>query len=250
MANPVRARSFDAVAAACDAHRPSCPPALFDAVEELAGLPLAGARVADVGAGTGLGTARLYGRGAEVTAVEPGDGMAGQFRRSLPDVSLVRGDGNSLPLRTGSMDLITYAQSWHWADPARSVPEARRVLREGGALALWWNDGDPAVEWLVGQEDRMRAFFGVEAPAVPSHEARFRAALPDGLDSRTRRVAWSRRVPIERHIANLAAYSDFLTGDPVAVRSFLDRERAVLEALFPGGEVEEAYVVSLAVAHR
>ncbi len=45
---PGQARSFDAVAAAYDAHRPSYPPALFDAVEELAGMPLAGARVADV----------------------------------------------------------------------------------------------------------------------------------------------------------------------------------------------------------
>ncbi|MFI1929746.1 class I SAM-dependent methyltransferase [Streptomyces sp. NPDC020330] len=246
---PGQARSFDAVAAAYDAHRPSYPPALFDAVEELAGLPLAGARVADVGAGTGLGTARLYERGARVTAVEPGDGMAEQFRRGLPDVPLVRGDGNDLPLRTDSMDLITYAQAWHWTDPARSIPEARRVLRPGGALALWWNDGDPSVEWLVDQEDRMRVFFGVETPAVPSHRARFRAELPDGLDFRTRQVAWSRRVPIDAHIANLATHSDFLIGDPAAVRDYFDRERALLAAVFPDGEVEEAYVVSLAVAH-
>ncbi|MFJ8255518.1 class I SAM-dependent methyltransferase [Streptomyces sp. NPDC094466] len=249
MTKPVQARSFDAIAAAYDAHRPSYPPALFDAVEELAGLPLAGARVADVGAGTGLGTARLYERGARVTAVEPGDGMAGQFRRGLPDVPLVRGDGNNLPLRTGSMDLITYAQAWHWTDPARSVPEVRRVLRPGGALALWWNDGDPDVEWLVDQENRMRVFFGAEVPAVPSHRARFRAALPDGLDFRTRLVAWSRRVPVDTHVANLATHSDFLIGDPVEVRDFFDRERALLAELFPDGEVEEAYLVSLAVAH-
>ncbi|MFI2114864.1 class I SAM-dependent methyltransferase [Streptomyces rubiginosohelvolus] len=249
MTKPVQARSFDAIAAAYDAHRPSYPPALFDAVEELAGIPLAGARVADVGAGTGLGTARLHERGARVTAVEPGDGMAEQFARSLPDVPLVRGDGNNLPLRSGSMDLITYAQAWHWTDPVRSIPEARRVLRPGGALALWWNDGDPAVEWLVDQENRMRVFFGVEVPAVPNRRARFRGVLPDGLDFRTRQVAWSRRVPVDAHIANMATHSDFLIGDPVAVRDFFDRERALLAALFPDGEVEEAYLVSLAVAH-
>ncbi len=249
MTKPVQARSFDAVAAAYDAHRPSYPPALFDAVEELSGVPLAGARVADVGAGTGLGTARLHERGARVTAVEPGDGMAEQFARSLPDVPLVRGDGNSLPLRTGSMDLITYAQAWHWTDSVRSIPEARRVLRPGGALALWWNDGDPAVDWLVDQENRMRVFFGVDIPVVPNRGARFRADTPDGLDFRTRQVAWSRRVPVDAHIANMATHSDFLIGDPVAVQDFFDRERALLTALFPGGEVEEAYVVSLAVAH-
>ncbi|NEE15231.1 SAM-dependent methyltransferase, partial [Streptomyces sp. SID7499] len=94
-----------------------------------------------------------------------------------------------------------------------------------------------------------RVFLGVEVPAVPNRRARFRAALPDGLDFRTRQVAWSRRVPVDAHVANLATHSDFLIGDPVAVRDFFDRERALLTALFPDGEVEEAYLVSLAVAH-
>ncbi|MGA6172360.1 class I SAM-dependent methyltransferase [Streptomyces sp. NPDC012600] len=249
MTKPVQARSFDAAAAAYAANRPSYPPALFDAVEELAGLPLAGARVADVGAGTGLGTARLRERGARVTAVEPGDGMAEQFRRSLPDVPVVRGDGIRLPLRTGSMDLITYAQSWHWTDPARSVPEARRVLRSGGALALWWNDSDTPVEWIGDQDRRLRTFFGADVPTVYDNRARFRAVLPEGLDFRTRLVTWSRRVPIATHLANIATYSDFLIADPAAVRDCLDRERALLAALFPAGEVEETYVVSLAVVH-
>lgn len=52
-----RARSFNAAAARYAANRPSYPPALLDAVEELAGRPLAGARVADIGAGTGIATA-------------------------------------------------------------------------------------------------------------------------------------------------------------------------------------------------
>ncbi|KIF05618.1 methyltransferase, partial [Streptomyces sp. RSD-27] len=45
-----RARSFDAAAALYHASRPGYPEALFDAVEELAGIPLRGARVADAGA--------------------------------------------------------------------------------------------------------------------------------------------------------------------------------------------------------
>ncbi|MEW1611680.1 MULTISPECIES: class I SAM-dependent methyltransferase [unclassified Streptomyces] len=248
MTNSVRARSFDGVAAAYAANRPSYPPALLDAVEELAGLPLSGARVADVGAGTGLGTARLRERGARIIAVEPGDGMAEQFRRSLPDVPVVRGDGDRLPLRTGSLDLITYAQAWHWTDPVHSVPEARRVLRPGGALALWWNDSDPRVEWIGDQDRRLRTFFGADVPTGYDDRARFRAALPEGLDFRTRLVAWSRRVPIDVHLANIATYSDFLVADPAAVRDCLAREHAELTSRFPDGAVEEAYVVSLAVA--
>lgn len=254
--NPARARSFDAVAASYAANRPSYPPALLDAIEELSGRPLAGARVADVGAGTGIATALLAGRGARVVAVEPGDGMAGQLRRGLPEVPVVRGDGNRLPLRTGSLDLITYAQSWHWTDPARAVPEARRVLRPGGALALWWNDADPRVGWIGEQKRRVLEAFGAGAGEPEDDaglvaydpEARLRAELPAGLGFRTRQVEWAREVPLGVHLANLASHSVFLVADRAVATAVLERERALLADAFPGGTVREAYVTSLGIA--
>ncbi|MFE4382863.1 class I SAM-dependent methyltransferase [Streptomyces cyaneofuscatus] len=249
--NSARARSFDAVAASYAASRPSYPPALLDAIEELSGRPLAGARVADVGAGTGISTALLDGRGARVLAVEPGDGMAAQLRRGLPHVPVVRGDGNRLPLRTGSLDLVTYAQSWHWTDPARSVPEARRVLRPGGALALWWNDSDPRVAWIGEQRRRVLDAFGEgqedQHVAAYDADARLRAELPAGVGFRTRQVEWSREVTLDVHLANLASHSIFLVADRAVAEPVLEREREILAAAFPGGTVREAYVTSLAV---
>uniref|UniRef100_A0AAU2JM96 Class I SAM-dependent methyltransferase n=1 Tax=Streptomyces sp. NBC_00049 TaxID=2903617 RepID=A0AAU2JM96_9ACTN len=235
-----RGRSFDSAAALYGAARPGYPPALFDAVEELAGRPLAGARVADVGAGTGIATALLHARGADVLAVEPGDGMAAEFRRANPGIPLVRGDGDRLPLATGAFDLLTYAQAWHWTDTERSVPEVRRVLRPGGALALWWNDLDTAVPWIAEQDERLRAFFGVSG--LPTRESL------GGLDVTTREVRWSRRIPLARHLANHASHSAFLLLGEDATRAFLEDERARLAPLFPDGVVEERYVVSLSVA--
>jgi ubiquinone/menaquinone biosynthesis C-methylase UbiE len=78
----------------------------------------------------------LHERGTDVIAVEPGDGMAAQFRSVLPEVPIIRGDGNALLLTDASRDLITHAQSWHWTDTSRSVPEALRLLRPGGAPAI------------------------------------------------------------------------------------------------------------------
>ncbi|MEU7132472.1 class I SAM-dependent methyltransferase [Streptomyces sp. NPDC046261] len=241
MTHAPRARAFDAVAALYAANRPSYPPALFDAVEEIAGRPLSGARVADVGAGTGLATALLHARGARVVAVEPGDGMAAQFRRDLPGVPLVRGDGNHLPLATASLDFLTYAQSWHWTDPGRAVPEALRVLRPGGVLALWWNDFDTSLPWLADQDARLRRFFGDAYDRTP-------CVLPTGLDLVTRHMRWTRRVSLDTHMANLGSHSALLVHGEERSGAFLAQERDHLAGLFPDGVVEEVYVVRLSAA--
>ncbi|MGW1775945.1 class I SAM-dependent methyltransferase [Streptomyces sp. NPDC002104] len=255
-----RARSFDSAAALYGRHRPGYPETLYDAVEELAGRRFAGARVADVGAGTGIGTAPMRARGAEVVAVEPGDGMAAEFRRTRPGIQVVRGDGNRLPLAGAAFDFLTYAQAWHWTDPAHSVPEARRVLRPGGALAIWWNDLDESAGWVAAQGERIRAFFGADGPGGAvvggagavggSAQALGYRTLPRGLDSAftTRTVPWSRRIPLEAHLANLASHSAFLLLGEAGTREFLDAERERLSPLFPEGTVEEPYVVSVGVA--
>ncbi|MGW0928537.1 class I SAM-dependent methyltransferase [Streptomyces sp. NPDC002644] len=255
-AHAERARSFNSAAAVYAAARPSYPPALLDAVEDLAGRPLAGARAVDVGAGTGIATALLRNRGASVLAVEPGDGMAAQFRRTLPDTPLVRGDGNHLPLASATADLITYAQSWHWTDPALAYPEALRVLRPGGALALWWNTDAQDVPWIAEQADRIRRHFG-DARAnkagggtltLDTDEHFAGLPFPPSPERTARRVVrWSRRVPLDTHLANIASHSLFIVHGEESTRAFLDQERAQLTTVFPDGLVEEIYDVLLLV---
>lgn len=248
------AHSFNAVAAQYAANRPSYPPALLDTLERAAARPLAGARVADVGAGTGIATALLQARGAEVVAVEPGEGMAAQFRRFLPGTPVVRGDGDSLPLATGSLDFVTYAQSWHWTDPARSLPEAMRVLRPAGALALWWNTSALDVPWQAEQARRVEEFIGGD---VAEQHAAGRRARPEEvfagapcLPRCTRHeVRWSRTVPLATHLANLGSHSVFLVLGEAAA-TFFAEERAHLLRVFPDGQVEESYEVVLLVATR
>lgn len=276
----LRAHSFNAAAAQYAANRPSYPPALLDAVDELAGHPLAGARVVDVGAGTGISAAVLRARGARVIGVEPGAGMAAEFRRGLPDVPVVRGDGNALPFADGTADFLTYAQSWHWTDPARAVPEALRVLRPGGALALWWNTAAQDVPWADRQSARIESHFGfgrsgegaragghadsqtlgepeegTGAPAAPRADPwsggtpRTSLADPTGrLDFATRSVRWSRHVSVDTHLANIGSHSMFLVRDARDTAAFFAEERDLLLAEFPDGVVEESYVVGLLVA--
>ncbi|MER5213329.1 class I SAM-dependent methyltransferase [Streptomyces sp. NPDC002838] len=245
-----RAHSFNAAAAQYAANRPSYPPALFDAVEDLSGRPLAGARVADIGAGTGIATALLHARGADVIAVEPGDGMAAQFRRSHPDIPILKGNGNTLPLATASLDFLTYAQAWHWTDPTLAVPEALRILRPGGALALWWNTDALDVPWIAEAAARIGRHFGIDTAAERKGAAAdTQAADPTGrLDFGRRQVRWSRRVPIDTHLANIGSHSLFLIHGEETSAAFLAEERQHLMRTFPDGIVEEVYDVDLLVA--
>ncbi|MER6432884.1 class I SAM-dependent methyltransferase [Streptomyces sp900105245] len=246
-----RAHSFNAAAAQYAANRPSYPPALFDTVEELAGRSLSGARVVDVGAGTGIATALLHGRGADVLAVEPGAGMAAEFRRALPHIPIVRGNGNALPVAGAHADFVTYAQAWHWTDPARAVPEALRVLRPGGSLALWWNGDALDVPWLVEAAGRIGRFLGTDIVAQQRDGTRPELADPSGRLGFSRRVVrWSRRVPVDTHLANIGSHSAFLLTPEDSRNAFLQAERGHLLEVFPDGVVEEVYDVLLLLATK
>jgi SAM-dependent methyltransferase len=156
----LRAR-FDQVVKEYEQGRPSYPDGVFDAIEAVAG-PLADQRVIEGGAGTGIASRQLAERGARVLAFDVSRPMLERARG--PDARpLVLADGNALPFRSGTADLVCFASAWHWLDSGQGSAEAARVLRSGGTWAAWWSstraDGEPWFEDIRSLLDRAGAAY-------------------------------------------------------------------------------------------
>jgi len=140
-------------------YRPSYPPLVLELLRERCGLR-PGARVADIGSGTGILTELLLESGAEVFAVEPNDAMRGAAEAQLeghPRFRSVKGTAESTTLGDASVDLLVAGQAFHWFDPQRARIEALRVLRPLAWAALLWNERPPeATPFLADYEALLR----------------------------------------------------------------------------------------------
>ncbi len=154
-----RAPDFGRLAAAYDRVRPVDDNwwRVFELVVHEAGLR--GARVLDIGCGTGrLARALAERASARVWGVDPSARMLDQARAKLPaSVGLKHGRAERLPFRDGWFDAAVAWLVVHLVDRSLAFPEARRVLRPGGRLAVvtfdashfgghWLNGFFPSIE--------------------------------------------------------------------------------------------------------
>ena len=126
--------AFDRASSLYDEVRPGYPDELFEDVVSLSGVP-PGARILEVGCGTGQATLPLARRGYGLLCVELGENLAASARHNLaayPRVEVRTGEFEETPLPEGSFDLLVSATAFHWLDPAAAYPKAARSLRPGG----------------------------------------------------------------------------------------------------------------------
>jgi SAM-dependent methyltransferase len=136
-----RANEFAKAASVYEGARPDFPVAAIDWL--CAQLQITSeTRVLDLAAGTGRMTQPLYARTRSIVAVDPVPQMREVLHAALPEVEVLDGTAEAIPLPDASVGAVVVAQAFHWFDPKPAVAEIARVLEPGGRLGLVWHSPD------------------------------------------------------------------------------------------------------------
>jgi SAM-dependent methyltransferase len=250
---------FDEDAELYDRARPGYPEALVDDLVALAGL-VAGARVLEIGPGTGKLTIPLARRGLHVPGVELGPGLAAVARRNLEGfdtVDIVTGAFESWDPGEQRFDVVVAATCWHWLDPDLRYERAANALREGGALAIVTtehvlpDDGDQFFNDIQDVYVDIGEGHPDGGPPHPDrvHDLRDDISASGRFDRvEVRHYVWEQAYTAEEYISVLETYSGH--------RSMTRRQRERLYgeirrrlAARPDGRARKHYLNSLHVAH-
>lgn len=110
--------------------------------------------VADVGCGTGWTVADLARRAPEVDflGVDPAANMCARARAltaDLPNVTILQGSFEELPLETNSMDYLYSTLAFHWCtDVNQAAQQLTRVLKDDGEMDLVFIGRDNGREFI------------------------------------------------------------------------------------------------------
>lgn len=249
--------TFESVAQRYHSARPDYPAALFDDLISLTGLS-PGARLVEVGCGTGKATIPLARRGFDITALERGAALAEQARLNLHDLP------NARVLRTSfedwesetSVDLVYAATAWHWIDPKVAYARAAARLRPGGHLAVWAashgypSDADPFFTEIQAVYQQIGEWRPEHWPPPPPDqlpglgEAFEASGLFDVVG--VRRYLWAIRYTAEEYLALLDTFSGHIAMEP-AKRDRLYGEIRRLLAQRPDGSLTRHWATVLTV---
>src|SRR5260221_7194441 len=131
-------QTFDEVALLYNEARPCYPDELFSALIDATDLHK-GAKLLEIGPGTGQATKSLAKKGFDITAIELGVALAEVAKYELRDhkkVKIITGAFEEITLPATSFDLVFAATSFHWIEPSLKYFKTHEVLKSNGHLAI------------------------------------------------------------------------------------------------------------------
>ncbi|HEY5280859.1 MAG TPA: class I SAM-dependent methyltransferase [Pseudolabrys sp.] len=130
---------------------------LIDAFDRLSGLH-PGARVADLGCGSGVFTELLRRRGYSAVGVDISPKLVTLGRARYPGLELLEGDAENLPFPSGSLDgVLLSGLVHHFPDPRRLAAEVNRILKPGGRFVAF--DPNRMNPFMYLYRDRSSPFY-------------------------------------------------------------------------------------------
>ena len=252
--------AFEEVAELYDRARPVYPDALFDDLAALGRLD-AGARVLEIGCGTGQATRPLAQRGFEITAVELGEQLAGIARRNLADyanVEIVVANFETWQPAVKPFDAVVAFTAFHWIDPDVRYEKPASLLRVGGALAVvstqhvWPAGGDPFWAEVQADYDAVAPDPANAAPPSPEDVPDLTAEIEASgrfENVAVRRYVWDIPYTSAQYIDVLNTYSGHRAFDDATRHALYERISRRIESR-PDRTVRKSYLATLNVARR
>jgi SAM-dependent methyltransferase len=235
-----------------DELRPEYAPEAVAWVAERCGIG-PGSRVVDLAAGTGRLSGLFVELGVDVIAVEPAANMRAVLEQRFPTVRAIVASAESMPLDDAAVDAVVVGNAFHHFERDPAMAEIHRVLRPGGALAVFW-------AWPAEEEQLkipgMRPIYEAieethaESAIMAAHRSWAETPLPmDGFDPFERReFPATHLLPAARLVDLYATFSDVLSLPAPTRTRLLDRIRQLSGGLPATLHLPGRTVVDLCVA--
>ena len=117
-----------------------------------------GARIADLGCGSGIFTALLRQQGYDPVGLDISPKLVSLGRANYPDIEFLEGDVENLPFPDDSLDAVLLSGLvHHLPDPSRCAGEVFRVLKSGGSFVAF--DPNRMNPFMYLYRDRSSPFY-------------------------------------------------------------------------------------------